>query len=109
MNVVVELDCEGCSEVVEVALSQTVMHVTLTGPTNGALLYCCPDCGHLGVARLTEGAVIGLTRRGAYPLFVPTPSLDPGDRPPPGPEFTRDDLLDWHASLNLVDSVEPWE
>ncbi len=103
------LTCGRCDTDVNVRVEHAVLRVNAVPEAKGELLFRCPGCNLPDVQPLGSRVLSLLLQVGVPPVALGEPALDASDRPPAGPTFSWEDLLDWHQQLESVVSVDPWK
>jgi hypothetical protein len=106
---IVLLTCTACENDIELAIDHAILCVDVELTPRAELLYCCPACEAPTVQTIIGELLTQLLLAGVRPVALHEPTLDPSDRAPEGPAFTREDLLEWHEQLADVSFVTPWE
>ena len=103
------MTCPKCEAEIAVHMEFAVLRVDVEPAAWAEMLYCCPECRAPNVRPVFGELLTLLLMVGVPPLPLAEPTLDAIDLAPPGPPFTRQNLLDWHEQLQQVASVEPWK
>jgi hypothetical protein len=102
------LTCGRCDADVNIRVELAVLRVNAIPDAKGELLFRCPGCNLPEVQPLGARVLALLLQAGVPPIALGEPTLDPSDKPPAGPKFTWEDLLNWHQQLQSTVSVDPW-
>lgn len=102
------LICGRCYCDVNVHVEYAVLRVNAVPEPKGELLFRCPACSLPDVQTLGARMLALLLQVGVPPVALGEPTLDPSDKPPAGPPFDYEDLLNWHQQLESTVSVGPW-
>lgn len=101
--------CPLCGNDVDVPVASAVLRTDREPVARGELLYHCSVCHKVVRQDVGSELLALLLLEGKQPLRLGEPALAPDDVAPANPPLTREDLLAWHESLEVIQFVIPWE
>lgn len=93
----IKATCPACGEVA-LTPDEMALHVDSSGAGRSSYEFCCPDCGD-AVRKPADDRIVRLLMSGGVPVVDDPAEPAALQSRMTGPQFTHDDLLDFHTLL----------